>query len=315
MSQLPFSGVITAIVTPFHANGEIDYQAFEKLLQKQRQAGINGLVVLGTTGENVTLTEQESESLVLKALEYQTKEFHIYVGTGTNYTKSTIEKTLKYAHLLGKNNAKPNGVMVVTPYYNKPSQSCLIKHYAEVARAVRETPLCLYNVPGRTGVNLLPATLAKIVQDNPNIVAIKEAAGNVNAIVEMRNILNSLKKQNIRILSGDDATYAPALLCGAEGVISVTSHIIPKTMLKIKEAFTNGNLQLVQKLHLASYCINNGIFAVPNPIGVKAMLSYLGECHNSLRAPLYAAEPIEEEMLKDILKQLKQNDLPDEILI
>lgn len=314
MSHLPFSGVITAIVTPFLQSGEIDYKSFENIIQKQKNSGINGLVVLGTTGENVTLSEQEAEQLVTRALAFQDEKFHIYVGTGTNYTKTTIEKTIKYANLIGKNK-KTNGIMVVTPYYNKPSQSCLIKHYSEVASAIKDTPFCIYNVPGRTGINLLPSTLAKIAQDNPNIVAIKEAAGNLNAIVEMRNILNSCNKQNFRILSGDDATYAPALLCGADGVISVTSHIIPKTLLQIREHFFNGNIQETQKLHLASYCINNGIFSVPNPIGVKGMLSYLGECFNYLRAPLYPADHNEEEMLKGILKQLKQNNIPDEILL
>ncbi|WGL60447.1 4-hydroxy-tetrahydrodipicolinate synthase [Pigmentibacter sp. JX0631] len=315
MSHLPFSGVMTAIITPFLPTGEIDFNSFEKIILKQKKSGINGIVVLGTTGENVTLSDQESEALVLKALNYQEDSFHIYVGTGTNYTKSTIEKSIKFANILGKNRNKANGIMLVTPYYNKPSQSCLVKHYSEVSKLLKDTAICIYNVPGRTGITILPNTLAKIVEENSNIVAIKEAAGNVNSIVEMRNILNLNKKSDVRILSGDDATYAPALMCGADGVISVTSHIIPKTLLKIKDSFFNGNIKEAQKLHLSSYCINNGIFALPNPIGVKGMLAYLGECENILRAPLYPAEQHEEELLRGILKQLKQNNIPDEILL
>lgn len=306
---MPFSGVITAIITPFALNGEIDFKAFDSLLTSQKKSGINGVVVLGTTGENATLSDSESESLVLKALEHQNDDFHIYVGTGTNNTKTSIEKSVKYANLKSSSGNSQNGVMVVTPYYNKPSQNCLIKHYSEVAKAVNGTPFCIYNVPSRTGINLLPSTFAKIVQENENIVAIKEAAGNVNAIVEMRNALNQINKLNVRILSGDDATYAPALLCGAEGVISVTSHIIPKALLQILEAFKNGEFKELQKIHLATYCINNGIFAVPNPIGVKWMLSHLGICGTTLRAPLYPAEGNEEDLLKGILAQLKQNNI------
>jgi len=306
---MPFSGVITAIITPFEQNGDIDFKAFERLLISQKKSGINGVVVLGTTGENATLTDQESENLVKSALEHQSEDFHIYVGTGTNDTRTSIEKSIKFSNLKSHSGKSPNGVMVVTPYYNKPSQSCLIKHYSEVAKSVRSTPFCIYNVPSRTGINLLPITLAKITQENENIVAIKEAAGNVNAIVEMRNALNQINKQQVRILSGDDATYVPALLCGAEGVISVTSHIIPKTLIQILEMFKKGEMKEVQKLHLATYCINNGVFALPNPIGVKWMLSHLGICGTTLRAPLYSAEGNEVDILKGIFAQLQQNNI------
>ena len=306
---MPFSGVITAIITPFDQKGVIDFKSFESLLISQKKSGINGVVILGTTGENATLTDEESEDLVKSALEHQSKTFHIYVGTGTNDTKTTINKSIKYSNLKSASGNTPNGVMVVTPYYNKPSQNCLIKHYNEVAQSIKVTPLCIYNVPSRTGINLLPQTLAKIAQENNNVVAIKEAAGNVNAIVEMRNALNQINKQSVRILSGDDATYAPALLCGAEGVISVTSHIIPKSLIQILESFHKGEFKEMQKIHLATYCINNGIFALPNPIGVKWMLSHLGICGTTLRAPLYPAEGNEVEILKSILIQLKQNNI------
>lgn len=309
MSHKPFSGVITAIATPFDKRGEIDFQAFSTLLKYQKKSGIHGIVVLGTTGENSALSEQESESLVLAALAHQDDSFHIYVGTGTNYTKTTIEKSLKYSTLKSPSGISPNGIMVVTPYYNKPSQSCLIQHYSEVASAVKGTAFCIYNVPSRTGINMLPQTLVSIALKNDNLVAIKEAAGNVNAIVEMRNALNQVGKQNIRILSGDDATYAPALLCGAEGVISVTSHIIPNALIQILESFKKGEFMEMQNLQLATYCINNGIFALPNPIGIKWMLSHFGICANKLRAPLYPAEGKEEELLKGILVQLKQNNI------
>lgn len=255
------------------------------------------------------MSEDESEKVVLAALAHQSEDFHIYVGTGTNNTRSTIEKTVKYARLKSSAGKSVDGVMVVTPYYNKPNARCLIQHYNEVASAVKDKPFCIYNVPGRTGINILAQTLVSIAKENENIVAIKEAAGSVNAVAEMRVALNQAGKQGVRILSGDDATYAPSLLCGAEGLISVTSHIIPKALIQILEAFKKGNIEEMQRLHLATYRINSGIFAVPNPIGVKWMLSELGICGTTLRAPLYAADKKEEELLKGILLQLKQNNI------
>lgn len=306
MSHVPFSGVITALVTPFKGNKEIDFKSFHNILDSQKKSGINGVVVLGTTGENPTLNPQESESLVLAALEHQTERFHVYVGTGTNDTASTIEKSVYFSKLKSSSNKQANGIMVVTPYYNKPNQQHLIYHYKEVANSVRETPLCLYNVPGRTGVNILPSTVAKIAGENSNMVAIKEAAGNLNAITEMRLELDKIGKSDVRILSGDDATFCPALLCGASGVISVTTHIIPHMMLDILKAVQEGNTKQAHKLHLKSYGINNGIFAVPNPVGVKWMLSRLSMCENVLRAPLYPASETEACALEKIFVELDQ---------
>lgn len=301
MSHDPFSGVMTALVTPFHKNKEIDFKSFHKIIEHQKKSGIHGIVILGTTGENPTLTEQESESLVLEALEHQTDDFHIYVGTGTNDTASTVKKSLYFANLKSKSHKQANGIMVVTPYYNKPTQQHLINHYKEVCTQIKNTPVCLYNVPGRTGINIQAKTFSKIAFENENIVAIKEAAGNVNAISEIRLELNKIGKNRVRILSGDDATFCPALLCGANGVISVTTHIIPITMLEILNAIKEGNAKRACELHLKSYSINNGVFCTPNPVGIKWLLSQLNMCENVLRAPLYPAEGDEVEKLNDIL--------------
>ncbi|MES2614658.1 MAG: 4-hydroxy-tetrahydrodipicolinate synthase [Bdellovibrionota bacterium] len=305
MSHKPFSGVITALVTPFKKNLDLDLNAFSRLLENQKKSGIHGVVVLGTTGENPTLTEEESQKLVLTALEHRTENFHIYVGSGTNDTKHTIQKSLIYSKLqVGQN--KPDGIMVVTPYYNKPNAQHLVYHYGEIFRAIKETPVCVYNVPGRTGININAQTLVKIAQENENLVAIKEAAGNVNAIVEMRLALNAAGKQHINILSGDDGTYAPSLLCGANGVISVTTNLIPKPMLDILYAVQNGNFAQAQALHLETFCINSGIFFLPNPVGIKWMLGHLGICEGFLRPPLYTPEEHEIQQLKFILSQLEK---------
>lgn len=306
MSHKPFSGVITAIVTPFQKNGNLDLTAFNKLLEIQKKSGIHGVVVLGTTGENPTLSEEESQQLVLNALEHRTDNFHIYVGSGTNDTKQTIQKSITYSNLKSGSN-KPDGIMVVTPYYNKPNAQHLIYHYNEVFASIPNIPVCIYNVPSRTGINLSASTLVKIALANKNLVAIKEAAGNINTITEMRIELNRAEKHSIQILSGDDPTYTPALLCGANGVISVTTNLIPTAMLDIFNLVQKGSFQQAQKIHLDTYCINLGIFTVPNPVGIKWMLSHLGFCEGFLRPPLYAAEKEEEIHLKAILAQLEQN--------
>ena len=305
MSHNPFSGAITALITPFLSNGDIDYKSLHNLLSRQKKAGIHGVVILGTTAENPTLTEEESEKLVLSALEHRSSDFHIYVGTGTNDTKQTILKSQFYAKLKSGQNSV-DGIMVVTPYYNKPSQQHLIYHYKDVFHSIPNIPTCIYNVPGRTGINMSAQTLAQIVSQNTNCVAIKEAAGSLNAITEMRLALNQIKKNHINILSGDDGTYAPALLCGANGVISVTTNIIPEAMLGIYNAFKKGNLEEIQTLHLNTYCINAGIFVVPNPVGIKYLMSKFNLCENILRPPLYASDENEQIKLNSILNDLEK---------
>lgn len=307
MSHLPFSGVITALVTPFLNNHEIDFPAFHKLLESQKQARINGVVILGTTGENPTLTDAESTELVLAALEHQTESFHIYVGTGTNDTRTTIEKSKKFSTLRSASQKTPNGIMVVTPYYNKPTQQHMIAHYGEVCRAAPNTPVCVYNVPGRTGVTLQPSTFAKIVSENNNVVAIKEAAGNTNVICELSLLLSSIGKSKIHILSGDDPTFVPSLLCGAHGVISVTTNFIPTPMVAMLTAFQNNHISDLQRLHLETYCLNNGVFCVPNPVGIKWMLARAGQCEPTLRPPLYPAQGHEVETLEKIWHDLVKN--------
>jgi 4-hydroxy-tetrahydrodipicolinate synthase len=310
MTHTPFSGVMTAIITPFQQDGSVDFESFHRIIENQKKAGIDGIVVLGSTGESPTLTPSEEQSLVQEALGHQSSTFSVYVGTGSNVTTTTIEKSKKYSQIKSTQTGQtPRGVMVVTPYYNRPNQHHLQKHYAEVCRAVPDTSVCLYNVPVRTGTQILPQTLSHIVKNNPNVVAIKEAAGNLSIITEMKIALQAIGKENIGILSGDDASFAPALIAGATGVISVTSHIIPSIMVNMLKAYQEKNTEKLQQLHIASYCINQGIFSVPNPVGVKWTFSHLGMCENVLRAPLYPAEGTELEVLKNILHTLQKNNI------
>lgn len=307
MSHAVFSGVITAIVTPFDKKNQIDLDAFKNLLKMQKKAGIHGVVVAGTTGESPTLSAVERENLVRAALDEQTDEFSVYVGTGSNDTHETIEASKFYASLV-HNGKSVRGVMAVVPYYNKPNPAGLKAHFCAVANAIPQTPFCIYNVPGRTVTHLPVSTFVEIAEACPNVVAIKEAAGDVRIVTELRNALEHSKasQRNIRILSGDDPTYAPALLCGAHGVISVTSHIIPRTMLAILKAAQNNQFEKVSLLHRASYPIQSKLFCAPNPVPLKHVLAKMGVCENTLRLPLVALEQNEIKVVESAIEEAKK---------
>lgn len=302
-----FSGVLTAIATPFHSDGSIDEAGFTRLLQLQKNAGINGVVVSGTTGESPTLSELERETLVKLALRERTDSFKIYVGTGTNDTRSSIEASIKYTNFR-EGNAFVDGVMAVVPYYNKPPQAGLFAHFKAIADAIPSGKLCVYNVPGRTGAALAPSTFLKLAQSCSNIVAIKEAAGDVRIVTELASGLKALKLgRTVEILSGDDPTYAPALLCGATGVISVTTHLIPEAMLAILEAKKKNDLVKLSELQLATYPINSQLFCAPNPVALKWALSHLNICGPTLRQPLSPLEVREVEVVRLALEQCEKS--------
>ena len=315
MLRPAFSGVMTAIATPFTKSGDIDQVAFRTLLKQQKKAGIFGVVVAGTTGESPTLSESEREALVLMALEERTPQFQIYVGTGTNDTRSTLAASQKYASMKNPvTDQSVDGVMVVVPYYNKPSQTGLFEHFKTIAQGIGGASLCVYNVPGRTGATLAPSTFVKLAKENTNIVAIKEAAGDVRVINELCEGLapvvrqrQVLKQPGIEILSGDDPTFAPALLCGATGVISVTTHLIPGAMVAMLEAFRKGDFNTLQSLHLATYRLNADLFCAPNPMALKWALSYLRVCEGYVRSPLSVLESREIEIVKNALTAMEIN--------
>lgn len=285
----PFSGVITAIATPFTTNGELDLVAFRALLAHLKAAGTHGVVVAGTTGESPTLSDEEKETLVREALSVRDARFRVYVGTGGNATRETVAESVKYARFRN-GTSSVDGVMAVVPYYNKPTQTGQYEHFSAVAKAIGDVPLCLYNVPGRTGATLAVHTSGALFEAHGNVVAIKEAAGNVGVITELARALEHSRSKGdgreIQILSGDDPTFAPALLCGATGVISVTSHVIPKAMVRMFRAAREGDLATLSALHRASYPVNADLFCAPNPIPLKWALARLGLCENVLRLPL-----------------------------
>jgi 4-hydroxy-tetrahydrodipicolinate synthase len=291
-----FSGVLTAIATPFDAKGHIDGPAFQGLVKHLKQNGTHGIVVAGTTGESPNLSKTERQELYEMALEFQSQDFKIYAGTGTNSTQETITTT---AEALQKRFGarEIDGAMVVVPYYNRPTAEGLKAHFGEVFKSFPDKKLCLYNVPGRTGAVLLPTTALEIFEEHDNCVAIKEAAGDLSVVAALALGLRERKLQR-ELLSGDDPTFAPALLCGATGVISVSTHIIPKAMVAMWKAWAANDLAALQQLHLNCLKLNTDLFCVPNPIGLKWMLSEMGLCQNTFRLPLTPATEVAIQKLK-----------------
>lgn len=305
MTTKSFTGVLTALATPFNSDLSIDVPALHRLLQLQRESGLHGVVVCGTTGESPTLDKSEKDLLVATALGYQSESFKIYVGTGSNSTAETVENSKHFAGFKAHNQT-PAGIMVVTPYYNKPTQTGLKEHFLAVARAVPNTSVCLYNVPGRTGCTLQSKTLVAIAKEADNVVAIKEAAGDVRIVSEMSLALREAGLvPRVGILSGDDPTFAPALLCGATGVISVTTHIIPGAMIGIWKAAQTGDLATLTRLHLDTYPVNAQLFCAPNPIPLKWALNSLGVIQNVLRPPLSVLEENEVHLVAQALEKVK----------
>jgi 4-hydroxy-tetrahydrodipicolinate synthase len=307
-TETRFSGVLTAIATPFTRGGALDLPAFDRILAVLQRGGTQGVVVNGTTGECPTLTEAERNTLVKAALAHRTESFRVYVGTGTNDTRTTIETSLAAAALRGAAGQSVDGVMAVVPYYNKPTQAGLTAHYSALAEALGVTPLCLYNVPGRSGIALAPSTAIKLFERYDNIVAIKEAAGNLGVVTELARGLEPVRARRgggVEILSGDDPTFAPALLCGATGVISVTSHLIPKAMVGMLRAARAGDFSTLARLHAVTYPLNTELFCASNPIALKWALARMGLCENTLRLPMSPLEEAEQARVAAALAALE----------
>ncbi|MBF0096626.1 MAG: 4-hydroxy-tetrahydrodipicolinate synthase [Magnetococcales bacterium] len=268
-----FKGVFTALITPFR-NGQLDHIALGNLVDRQIASGISGLVPCGTTGESATLSHAEHRQVIETCLARVDGRVPVIAGTGSNSTAETIELTL-FAQQAGAAAA-----LLITPYYNKPTQEGLFRHYQAVANAV-DIPLVLYNVPGRTGVDMLPDTVARLSRHG-QIVAIKEATANM----ERASQILQQASGRITLLSGDDATFLPFLAIGGEGVISVTSNIAPELMVALWRHFQAGELAESQKIHLQLLEINRLLFCETNPIPVKAAAAMMGLCAPEIRLPL-----------------------------
>ena len=283
-----FKGAATALITPTTAEG-VDYEAFGKLIDWQIQQGIDALVIAGTTGEGSTLNDAEHKEVLRYAIERIAGRVPAIAGTGSNDTAYAIAMS-QYACELGY-----DGLLVVTPYYNKATQGGLIQSFTAIADASTK-PLILYNVPSRTGCNIEPATAAALAQ-HPNIAAIKEASGNISQVAAIANLVG----ENMDIYSGNDDQIVPLLSLGGSGVISVLSNLIPKQTSQMCHKFFEGDVRGSLELQLHYLDLANVLFCEVNPIPVKAAMAAMGFCENYLRLPLTPIEKAHEEKLLAIM--------------
>lgn len=285
-----FRGTYTALVTPFR-DGKIDRGAFDKLIEGQIAAGIDGIIAIGTTGESPTLSHEEREQVVRLALEFANGRCQVLAGTGSYSTAEAIAAT-KAAEKMGV-----DGALVVAPYYNKPSQEGLFRHFSAIARATA-LPIMLYNIPGRCGVDLGAETVRRLANECRNIVSIKEASGSVERVAELRRTLPN----EFTILSGDDGLTLPFLAVGAAGVVSVASNLLPAEICALVAAFGKGKISEAQSLNgrLAGLC--KDLFIEPNPVPVKTALSWRGLMSNEVRLPLCEMSPANEQRLRQTLE-------------
>ena len=290
MKKTVFRGAATAIVTPLTKDG-IDYENFARLIEWQIAEGIDAIVVVGTTGEGSTLTDQEHRDAIKFCVEKVAGRVPVIAGTGSNDTAYAIELT-QYACEAGA-----DAMLLVTPYYNKATQKGMIESFKAIADASTK-PCILYNVPSRTGCNLLPSSVA-VLAEHPNIVGIKEASGNISQIAE----LSAIAGDKIDIYSGNDDQIVPILSLGGIGVISVLSNIMPKETSDICKLFFDGKIEESRKLQLELLPLVNALFCEVNPIPAKAAVAAMGYCENYVRLPLTVMESANEEKLLKLMKE------------
>jgi 4-hydroxy-tetrahydrodipicolinate synthase len=282
------NGTITALVTPFAKNGEVDYGALEALVKEQVAGGVEGICAVGTTGESPTLSHDEHHKVIEKVIEYAEGKVKIVAGTGANSTTEAISLT-KAALAMGGADA----CLQVTPYYNKPNAEGLYRHFMTIADL--GLPVVLYNVPGRAGKEI-PLGVVERLATHPNIVAIKEAAGSVDRVSAIKNF-----NPDFTVLSGDDSLALPMASVGAEGVISVASNIIPREMGELMRAALRGDFATAQKYHAKYYSLFRTLFIDTNPVMVKEGLALLGKIERSFRLPMCETTEANLDELKRVM--------------
>jgi 4-hydroxy-tetrahydrodipicolinate synthase len=281
-----FKGVGTALITPFKQDQSVDLDSLKKIVQHQLKGGIDALVVLGTTGETPVIEYDERRKLISVVIEEATGKVPVVVGTGTNNTKKVIENNKQAEDL------KADGLLIVNPYYNKGTQESLVEHYKVISEKT-QLPIIVYNVPSRTGMNILPETAVKIHKECKNVVGIKEASGNISQIAH----LISIKPDSFSVLSGNDDQTLAIMALGGDGVISVFSNPYPTEMKKIADAVLKKNLPTAQKFNKQYLSMMNALFIETSPAPVKYIMSKLEFCENVLRLPLTKATPKAEAVL------------------
>ena len=289
-----FKGAGVAIVTPMKNNEEVNYDKLEELINQQIDGGTDAIVIAGTTGESATLTMEEHRDVIKAAIEFTKHRVPVVAGTGSNCTRTAIQLSQEAEE------AGADGLLIVTTYYNKATQKGLIQHYTAIANSV-DLPIILYNVPSRTGVNILPQTAVTLAKNVKNIVAIKEASGNISQVAELAAIADGC----IDIYSGNDDQVVPLLSLGGVGVISVLSNVMPKLTHDMVMSYLNGDVKLSRQLQLSVMNLNKALFCEVNPIPVKEALNMMGWNAGAVRSPLCEMEPQHKELLRKELAAMK----------
>jgi 4-hydroxy-tetrahydrodipicolinate synthase len=287
-----FNGALTAIVTPFR-DGAVDEPALRELVEWQIQSGIDGLVPCGSTGESATLTHAEHERVVRITIEQARKRVPVIAGTGSNSTAEAIRLTCA-AREMGA-----DGALLISPYYNKPTQEGIYKHYKMIAASV-DLPLFVYNIPGRTGSNILPETFQRLSEIR-NIVGVKEASGSMEQVMDIRRLCGV----RFTILSGDDSLTLPIMALGGHGVITTIGNVLPREMHDLAAAALSGDFARAQEIHYKMLPLMRALFLETNPIPVKQALAFMGKCANELRMPLVQMSPAPADRLRSALKELR----------
>ena len=286
-----FQGSIVALITPFK-DGEVDYEALENLIEFHITHGTDAILVCGTTGESPTLTFEEHDEVIEFVVKKAKGRIKVIAGTGANATHEAVDLTA-HAKEVGADAA-----LLVVPYYNKPTQEGIYKHFATVAEEV-DIPIILYNIPSRTGVEIAPETIYRLVKDYPNIIGSKESTPNMDRISTLYNMLGD----NFIILSGDDSLTLPMMALGAKGVISVANNILPREVKQLTEYALQGNFGDARKLHYYLLDLFKVLFIETNPIPVKTACWMMGMCEKEFRLPLCGMKPENEKKLEEVLRK------------
>lgn len=291
MEQKKFTGTGVAIVTPFRTDGSIDFKSLGKLVEHVIKGGVNYIVALGTTGESVTLSKDEKKAVLSFVTDTVSSRIPVVVGIGGNNTQEILDTISHNDH------SGVDAILSVSPYYNKPSQQGLYMHFKSIAET-SPLPIILYNVPGRTGSNMMAETTVKLARDFKNIIAVKEASGNLSQVMSI--VKN--KPKNFLVISGDDVLTLPILSLGGSGVISVIANACPKTLSEMVSHALQGNYVKAASLHYKLFDLMNALFEEGNPSGVKAALEILKVTQNNLRLPLVGVSETLHKKIEGLLK-------------
>ena len=287
-----FEGAGVALITPFKENGEVNFEKLEELVEEQIAGGTDAIIACGTTGESSTMTHEEDDEVIRFIFNKVNHRIPVIAGTGSNCTREAVSKSI------AAEKAGADGLLVVTPYYNKATQKGLIQHFTTIANAV-SIPVILYHIPGRTGVTMKPETIVTLCREVPNIVGVKEASGDFSAIAEIMHLSGG----EIDVYSGNDDQIVPLLAMGGKGVISVLSNVAPRQTHEICASFFRGDVETSRRMQLEALPLINALFCEVNPIPVKAAMNLMGKEVGPMRLPLTTMEEQNQERLAKAMRE------------